>query len=292
MRRKLTLFDYANMLFLVLLGFVCVYPFLNMLFQSLSDGPNVAAGRVYLWPQNFNIEAYKYILTRPHYGIARALWNSFVYSALGTLLAVTITYAGAYSLSRKRLIGRSLIMLAILFTMLFSGGLVPTYLLINSLGMVDTIWVMIVPHAVSVWLLIITRAFLDGQPVELEESAFIDGANDFQIMRKIFLPLSMPIVATIALFYAVGIWNSYLYPLIYLKSPELQPMTVILSKFVIKPDTTGTNLLQSQVEEGIMIYPKNMQAAIVILGMAPILCVYPFVQKYFTKGIYIGAIKG
>lgn len=292
MRRKLTYFDYANMLFLMIVGFAAAYPFLNMVVISLSDGPSVAAGRVYLWPENFNLAAYRHVLTNRHFGVTRGLWNSFVYTSLGTVVSVFVTYLAAYALSRKRLIGRSFIMMFILFTMLFSGGLVPTYLLINGLGLVNTIWVMIIPTAVSVWLLIVTRAFLDGQPVELEESAFIDGANDYQIMTKIFVPLSLPVIATISLFYAVGTWNSYLYPIIYLRNPELQPITVILAKFVIKPDTSGTNQMTTQIYEQFMVYPKNMQSVIIILAMLPILLVYPFIQRYFTKGIYIGAIKG
>ncbi|MNI58955.1 Inner membrane ABC transporter permease protein YcjP [compost metagenome] len=183
-------------------------------------------------------------------------------------------------------------MLLIFFTMIFDGGLIPNYLLMKSLGLVDSIWVMIIPGAISVWLLIIARAFLDTQPVELEEAAFIDGANDWQTMFRIFLPLSMPILATISVFYAVGIWNAYLGPLIYLQDKYLHPIQVILYQLVLDSRSgNGGGLSLVESEDGIL-FPRNLQAAVIFCGMFPILLVYPFAQRYFTKGLLVGSIKG
>lgn len=291
LNKKITLFDVVNIACLLLVATACIYPFINIVAISLSDGPSATAGRVYAWPVNFNTEAYKKVLSNANFGVIRGLLNSILYTTAGTLIAVAVTFLGSYSLSRKRLIGKKWFMMAIFFTMLFGGGMIPEFLLIQQLGMVNTIWAMIVPGAVSVWLLIITRSFLDTQPAELEESAFMDGANDIQIMSRVFVPLSKPVIATIALFYAVGIWNSYLTPIIYLRNPDLHPIQVVLYRYAIAPPLASSPMAPEEMG-GVMVYPKNMQSAIVFMAMFPILLVYPFLQKYFTKGIYIGAIKG
>ncbi len=291
MKKKFVFFDLFNIGLLSIITLICLYPFINIVAVSFSDGTYVMAGKVYFYPLGFTIETYKTLLFNPQIGVARGLWNSLVYSSVGTIVAVLATFITAYCLSRKRFLGRYFFMLLILFTMIFDGGLIPSYLLIKELGMVNTMWVMIIPGAISAWLLILTRSFLDSQPVELEESAFIDGASDFQIMYKVFLPLSAPIVATISLFYAVAIWNNYLTPLIFLQDTALHPIQLILAKLVVKLSPTSSPLV-ARVSNETMLNPKNLQATIIVLGMLPILMLYPFVQKYFTKGIMIGAVKG
>lgn len=292
MRKNLTSFDVVNLTLLLLITLVCLYPFVNILAISLSSGQSVMAGEVFVYPIGFTLEAYKYILTTPNLGVLRGLWNSSLYTVLGTIFAVAMTFITAYCLSRKRFIGRHGFMLLIFFTMIFDGGLIPNYLLIKTLGMVDSIWVMIIPGAISVWLLIIARSFLDTQPVELEEAAFIDGANDWQTMYRIFLPLSLPILATISVFYAVGIWNAYLGPLIYLQDKHLHPIQVILYQLVLDSKSgNGGGLSLVESEDGIL-FPRNLQAAVIFCGMFPILLVYPFAQRYFTKGLLVGSIKG
>ncbi len=176
--------------------------------------------------------------------------------------------------------------------MVFDGGLIPNFLVLKSLGFVNNVLVMIIPSAINVFLLIITRTYLDGQPVELEESAFIDGANDFQIMWKVFLPICAPIIATISLFYAVQIWNAYLLPLIYLQDKSLHPIQLVLQQLVIDTRSGTGALLETITSENTTIFPRNMQAAVIFCGMFPILLVYPFAQKYFTKGLLIGSVKG
>ncbi|WP_135554937.1 carbohydrate ABC transporter permease [Paenibacillus cymbidii] len=291
MNNRLSTFDVVNYSILILIALACAYPFVNIIAVSLSDGAYVQAGKVFLYPRGFNLETYEQILFRNQFGIPRAMYNSVLYAVLGTVVAVSLTYVAAYCLSRQRFVGRHVFMLLIFFTMLFDGGLIPHYLLVKNLGLVGTIWSMVIPGAINVFLLIVTRTFLDTLPVELEESAFIDGANDFRVMRSIFIPLSAPIIATIAVFYAVGIWNAYLSPIIYLQKTKLYPIQVMLYQLTIQPSATSETL-PTVVEGSVLINPVNLRAAIIFIGMFPILLVYPFAQKYFTKGIMLGAIKG
>lgn len=292
MKKTITAFDLCNLTLLSVLAFVCVYPMLNMLAQSLSSGFAVMAGRVFLLPVGLNLDAYRLILVEEGLGVTRGLWNSIIYTFFGASLAVGATYLSAYCLSRKRFIGRHVMLALIVFTMIFGSGLIPTYLVLNALGFVNNRLVMIVPAAISQWLLIITKSFLDSLPDELEESAFMDGANDFRIMHNIYLPLSTPIVATIGVFYAVAIWNSYLTPLIYLRDLDLHPIQVVLHRLVIDTRGDAGHDLSTVIVDGSVVYPRNLQAAVVFVALFPIMMVYPFAQRYFTKGIMLGAIKG
>jgi putative aldouronate transport system permease protein len=288
---KVQLFDYINMVILLLIAILSVYPFVNIMAISLSDGASVASGKVFLIPQGWNIETYKYILNSPRLGVASGLFNSIFYTVFGSLFAVFLTFITAYPLSRTRLKGRNFIVLIFLFTWVFEAGIIPNYIINNALGLVDSRWIMIIPGAINTFLLIITRSFMDNIPIEIEETAFIDGANDIQIMYKLFLPLCKPIVATIAIFYSVTIWNQFLVPMIYLQSQHLQPITVVLYSMIIsggKDATTFENLLVNGVE----LTPQNLHSAAIFLAVIPILFVYPFAQKYFTKGMLLGAVKG
>ncbi|TBL79414.1 carbohydrate ABC transporter permease [Paenibacillus thalictri] len=289
-QRKLYVFDFVNNALLLLLAAVCVYPFFNILSVSLSDGLAVISGKVYGWPVGFNIETYRYILGNPRLGITTGLLNSLFYTVAGTLIAVTLTFITAYALSRKRLKGRYYIMLLFLFTWVFEAGLIPNYLVNNALGLVNSRWVMLIPGAINTFLLIITRSFLDAIPGELEESAFIDGANDLQMLGRIFFPLSTPVLATISVFYAVSIWNAFMVPLIYLQDSKLHPIQLVLYKLIIKRD--GGTSFENLTVNGFQILPNNIEAATIFLAIFPILFVYPFAQKYFTKGMLVGSLKG
>lgn len=291
MRKSVTAFDWLNGGFLIVLAIVCVFPFLNILSVSLSNGNEVTAGRVVAYPVGLNIQTYKYIFTNPTLGISRAVLNSVIYTVCGTLFAVLLTYMTAYPLSRKKFKGRYFIMMAFVMSWIFTAGLIPNYLVQKALGLVNNPLVMIIPGAISTFLLIICRSFLDTLPDELEESAFMDGANDFRIMWSIYLPLSMPVLATIGTFYAIGIWNQFLVPLIYLQDSNLHPIQLILYNLVIKPDPNSTSM-ESTISNGISLIPKNLQAATMVLAIFPIMLVYPFAQRYFTKGMLIGSIKG
>lgn len=289
--KKVSAFDIANTLFLIVVALICIFPFLYILSVSMSDGSEVVAGHVLLFPKGFNIETYKYILTNAKLNIFSGLKNSFLYTILGTIVAVLMTYITAYALSRKRLKGRYIIMMIFLFTWIFEAGLIPSYLVLSSLGFVNSMWVMIIPGAINTFLLIITRSFLDTLPEEIEESAFIDGANDIQIMWRIFLPLSKPVLATIGVFYAINIWNSFLVPLIYLQDKALQPIQLVLYGLIINPDPQSTNF-ENVVRHGHLLLPGNIQAAAIIVAVLPMLFIYPLAQKYFTKGFLVGSVKG
>lgn len=289
-KHKLNWFEPANNTLLILLALICAYPFLNILSVSLSDGLAVITGKVYVWPVGFNIETFKYVLGNTRLGISRGLFNSIFYTVSGTIVAVLLTFVTAYALSRKRLKGRYFIMLLFLFSWIFEAGLVPSYLVNNALGLVNSRWIMILPGAISTFLLIIARSFLDTIPSELEESAFIDGANEWQMLTRIFFPLSTPVLATIGVFYAVNIWNAFMTPLIYLQDQSLHPLQLILYRLIIKPD--GGTSFENLTVNNHQILPDNIEAATIFLAIFPILFVYPFAQKYFTKGMLLGSLKG
>jgi putative aldouronate transport system permease protein len=289
-KQRFDFFEIVNNGLLLLLALVCVYPFLNVLSVSLSDGLAVITGKVYIWPIGFNIETYRYILGNSRLGITLGLMNSLYYTVTGTLVAIMLTFITAYALSRKRLKGRYFIMMVFLLTWVFEAGLIPSYLVNNALGLVNSRWIMILPGAISTFLLIITRSFLDAVPSELEESALIDGANDWQMLWRIFFPLSTPVLATIGVFYAVSIWNAFMVPLIYLQDRNLHPIQLILYNLIIKPD--GGTSFENLSVNGFQILPNNIEAATIFLAIFPILFVYPFAQKYFTKGMLLGSLKG
>lgn len=291
MRTKLHGFDYINMSVLTLVSIACIYPLWNIFAVSLSDGIHVAASKVYLIPKGLNIETFKYVLNNPRLGVSLGLWNSFVYTVVGTFVAVLATFITAYPLSKKRLAGRKIIMHIFVFTFVFEAGIIPNFIVYKSLGLVNSFWVMIIPGAINTFLLIIMRSFLDALPEELEESAYMDGANDLQTMWKIYFPLARPAIATLSIFYAVSIWNQYLMPMIYLQKQSLKPITVVLYNLIVSGSKDGTSL-ESMTVNGVQLLPQNLQAAAIFLSVAPILIVYPFAQKYFTKGMLIGAVKG
>ncbi|WP_276356259.1 carbohydrate ABC transporter permease [Cohnella caldifontis] len=291
MKTKLRGFDYFNIVVLILVSIICVYPLWNILAVSLSDGIYAAASKVYLIPKGWNVETYRYVLNNPRLGVSQGLWNSFAYTVVGTLVAVILTFLTAYPLSKKRLVGRKTIMLIFVFTFVFEAGIIPNFIVYKSLGLVNSFWVMIIPNAVNTFLLIIMRSFLDALPEELEESAYIDGANDLQTMWKIYFPLARPAIATVCVFYSVAIWNQYLVPAIYLQKQSLKPITVVLYNLIVAGSKDGTSLESIRVH-GVQLLPQNLQAAAIFLSVAPILVVYPFAQKYFTKGMLIGSVKG
>lgn len=290
MRKKISLFDICNNLFLLLIALVCTYPFLYIFFLSISDGRSIVNGDVIFLPKHINFEAYQYIFSTPSLSIFRGLLNSGIYTVVGTIVALLVTYMTAYVLSRQQIKGRFIIMSLFVFTWVFEAGIIPAYIVLNKLGFVDNWLVMIIPNAINVQFLIITKTFLDGLPPELEEAAKIDGANDFQIMSRVFLAISKPILATIGVFYAVFIWNQYLMPQIYLQSPELQTIQVLLKKLVISSGDSNT-AFRTIIQDGIMLNPSNLKAAAIFVAMMPIVLIYPFVQKYFKKGILIGSVK-
>ncbi|MGM7719805.1 carbohydrate ABC transporter permease [Metabacillus sp. Hm71] len=283
------LFDYGNTIFLILLSIITLYPLLYILFASVSDPTYVAQNRgIMLAPKDFTIEAYTMVFKNPM--IVSSYLNTLFYVVVGTALNIFLTSLGAYALSRKNVMWGNLIMFMIVFTMFFEGGLIPSYLLVSELNMIDTRWALIFPTAVSAFNLIIMRTAFQGIPASLEESARIDGANDFTILFKIILPLSLPVVSVMILFYGVYHWNSWFPAMIYLQDRELFPVQLILREILIANDTSSMTSGVGSVDA--IPIGETVKYATIVVATLPILCLYPFLQKYFVKGVMIGGIKG
>jgi putative aldouronate transport system permease protein len=285
---KFHLSDFLIMLFLVILCLTCILPFLHLLAKSVSGETYVVAKQVYFWPKGFNLDAYISVWQDGR------ITHSFVYSvimtAIFTILGMVCCIAAAYPLSKRRLKGRGVIAFLLMVPMYFSAGLIPNYLLMKSYGLLDSMWVLIWPLIFSPYNMLIMKNFFQSSiPDSLEESAFLDGASNIQILFKIVLPLSKPILATIALFYAVGRWNAYADAIYYIKTESLMPVQQILSRMVSSASSSQTMALEAVVNT---TTPEILQSAAIMFVTIPIICIYPFVQKYFVKGVMIGAVKG
>ncbi len=260
-----------------------------MVIVSLSDGKAVLSSLVKLWPVNITLDTYKVVVRDS--SILSGYKNSILYTVCGTLVNLVMSTLCAYPLSRPVLPGKRLVMRIIVFTMFFSGGMIPSYLVINQLGMIDTVWVMIIPGAISTYNMIVMRTFFMGIPESLHESAALDGANDLQVLVRIVLPLSKSILATMLLFYAVGHWNAYVNALLYLNKKAMFPLQSILRNMVVDGQFTEAQTQVGSVSSFTVI-ETTMKYATIVVSTLPILLIYPFVQKYFVKGVMIGSIKG
>lgn len=289
MKKRICLFDIVNTIILSLVGLVCVVPFLYTFFTAISDGVFLTKGEVTFFPKGVNLESFIYVFTNPRFDVMTGVRNSAIYTIIGTIFSVLLTYSTAYVLTRPRIKFRYFIMSIFILTWVFDAGMIPRYIAYSSLGFIDNIWVMIIPDAINTQYLIITKAYLESMPKELEEAAIVDGANDFAILSKVFLPITKPIIATIALFNGVAIWNQYLVPQMFLKTKELKTIQQVLANVTIS--TEGTTFANTIIN-GISLNQQNMKAAAIIIAMLPIVIAYPFVQKYFRNGILIGSVKG
>ncbi|MDQ0060559.1 carbohydrate ABC transporter permease [Paenibacillus harenae] len=281
-------FHWVNYLVLALCAYATLFPFVNIIAVSFSSSRAINAAEVFMWPIEFNMNAYVNLLKDGQ--LLVAMKNTALITLVGTALNMLFTIMAAYPLSKSRLRGRNFMLMAILFTMLFSGGLIPNFLLINSLGLVNTYWALWLPALISAYNMFVMKSFLEGLPDELEESAQIDGAGDATILWKIVLPLSKPVIAALTLFYAVGWWNSYMNVLIYIRNTDKLSLMVKLHQMIalVSPDMlrSGEGLMQT------VITPEGIRAAAVVIAITPILCVYPFLQKHFIKGVLLGSVKG
>lgn len=274
---------------------IVAYPLLNMLASSFSDPRAVTSGRVYLWPVDFSLMGYTTILKD------KSVWtgygNTIYYTAAGTLLSTFLTLLAAYPLSRRDFKPANVCMMLFTFTMFFSGGLIPSYLLINRLGMVNTRWAMILPGALSVYNIILARTFIRSTiPTELIEAIQIDGCSDFRFFAAFVLPLSKAIIAVVALFYGVGVWNSYFNALIYLNDKSLYPLQMVLREILVQNKIDAGVLAQGTVDVKDIAVKQSLyellKYSLIVVASVPVLCIYPFIQKYFVKGVMIGSIKG
>ncbi|WP_432948338.1 carbohydrate ABC transporter permease [Kribbella sp. CA-253562] len=265
-------------------------PLIYIVASSFSSASAVSAGRVLLWPVEPSLRAYQEALGDP--AIVRGYVNSIIYAVGGTLISVSLTIAIAYPLSRSTFFGRNVIMTGLIFTMLFSGGLIPTYLVVQDLHMLDTRWAMVIPSAIGVWQVIIARTFFRSTiPDELYEAATLDGASDLRFLWSVVLPLSKPVIAVIALMYVIFQWNSYFDALVYLKDPSLYPLQIVLRNVLIlnKSGADAADLagkLEQQQLANVLKY------ALIVISTLPVLVIYPFVARHFTKGVMVGAVKG
>ncbi|MFZ4895600.1 carbohydrate ABC transporter permease [Plantibacter sp. Mn2098] len=267
---------------------VVLLPIINIVASSLSSPAAVSSGRVLFWPVDFSLRGYEVALSDPQ--ILTGFANSVFYTVAGTFVSVVLTIAIAYPLSRKNLWGRGFITSGIIFTMLFAGGLIPAYLVVQSLGMLDTRWAMILPQAVGVWQVIIAMVFFRSSiPEELFEAAELDGAGDLKVLWRIVLPLSRPLIAVIALMYAITQWNSYFDALLYLRSSELYPLQLVLRNILILNNSGGGDIANQMERQQLA---DLLKYSLIVVSTVPMMIVYPFVAKFFTKGIMIGAVKG
>lgn len=274
----------------MLLMLIVLYPLYVIIISSVSDPNSVNAGQVWLLPKGITFEGYERIFQDER--IWMGYRNSLLYTTLGTGINVVLTLTGGYALSRN-LVGRNWFMFLIVFTMFFSGGLIPSYLFIKELGMYNTIWSQVIPTAVGAWNIIITRTFFSTTiPNELHEAAEMDGCSDAVFFWKIVLPLSTPIIAVMVLFSAVGHWNSYFQALIYLREEALYPLQIVLREILIVNETQENTLTIAQSDSEMLRIVDVMKYGIIIVACLPVLVLYPFLQRYFVKGVMIGSIKG
>jgi putative aldouronate transport system permease protein len=277
-------------LFLVVVLLIVLYPMVYIVSASFSSPLAVTAGKVWLYPVDVSLRGYEVTFQNPQ--IVTGYLNSLFYTVAGTFISVVLTVFVAYPLSRRDLYGSNVLMLLITFTLIFSGGLIPTYLVVRQLGIIDTRWALLIPQAVAAFQVIVARTFFRSAiPDELVEAAELDGCNDLQFLRWVVLPLSKPIIAVLALMYAVSQWNGYFDALIYLKSSDLQPLQLVLRNILIL-NTTSSGSMDAAAMAQRRQLADLLKYCLVVVGSVPVLLIYPFVQRYFVKGVLIGSVKG
>jgi putative aldouronate transport system permease protein len=277
-------------LFLAVVLVIVLYPLVYIVSASFSDPIAVTSGKVWLFPVDFSLRGYEVTFQNPQ--ILTGYMNSLFYTVFGTLISVVLTVFVAYPLSRRDLYGANVLMFLITFTLIFSGGLIPTYLVVKQVGLIDTRWALLIPQAVAAFQVIIARTFFRSAiPDELVEAAELDGCNDLQFLWKVVLPLSKPIIAVLALMYAVSQWNGYFDALLYLKSADLQPLQLVLRNILIL-NTTSSGSMDATAMAQRQQLADLLKYCLVVVASVPVLLIYPFVQRYFVKGMLIGSIKG
>ncbi|WP_433167008.1 carbohydrate ABC transporter permease [Kribbella sp. CA-247076] len=284
------MFMFCVYLLLTVFLLIVLLPLVYIVASSFSSPEAVSSGRVLFWPVEFSLRGYEAVFENPQ--VLRGYANSLFYTVVGTLVSVVMTIAIAYPMSRRTLVGRNLVMSLILFTMLFTGGLIPTYLVVQQAGLLDTRWALIVPQAIGVWQVIIARTYFRTViPEELVEASQLDGCGDLRFLWSVVIPLAKPMIAVIALMYAIFQWNSYFDALIYLKNPDLFPLQIVLRNILILNTYSGGAIDASVVLQRQQL-ADLLKYSLIVVASVPVLLIYPFVARYFTKGIMIGAVKG
>lgn len=280
------LFNLVNYGLLLLIALACLIPFVNVVASSFASTEEVVRKKLVLFPTTFSLDAYRYIFSTPT--IFKGLGVSAGTTLVGTLVSMVLTVLMAYGLSRKYLAGRNSINFIVVLSMLFSGGMIPTFLVVKSVGLINSYWSLIIPVAINAFNLIIMRNFFQALPESLEESAKIDGANDFGILWKIMLPLALPSIATISLFYGVTYWNTYMNAILYLNDSEKWPLQILLRQIVI----VSSGMQGENTSVDVIPPAQTIKMAVIVVATVPMLAAYPVVQKHFTKGALLGAVKG
>lgn len=282
------LLDIFVHLFLILMSLAMLLPLANVFSKAVSEEWAIISGKVGIFPIGFQLDTMMGVISSQTF--VRAFLISAIVTFTGTVLSILTTAVTAYPLSKRQLPGISFIMLLFVFTMLFSGGMIPNYLLMRSLHLINNLWVLILPGLISVFNMLVIKSYYEGLPEALEESARIDGAKTYTILFRIILPLCLPVIATIALFYAVGYWNDFFGPMLYINDSSLKTLQLYLRDVVMDADTS--NATNKSMDDMMNMSPEGIRAATVVASTVPILLVYPFLQKYFIKGVLIGSVKG
>ncbi len=283
--RKFSLFDGINAIILTLVACATLYPVLYITAVSLSDTASVSQGTIWLLPKGFNFEAYAEVLKDDK--IPRSYLNTILYTTLGTSINLLMTAIAAYPLANRNFVFRKFWMFMIVVTMFLNPGIIPNYLIVQQLGMIDTVWALVIPNAIWTFELIILKSFYENMSTQIREAALIDGASEYRILFNIVIPLSKPALASIGLFYFMGHWNSFFLPMIYLNDQMMYPLQVVLRGMLIFNEGSTAGLVDKAA-----LAPQAMKNATIVLAMIPVLCVYPFAQKYFAKGVMLGSEKG
>lgn len=286
--KKVTAFDVVLVILMILLSAIFIYPLLNMLALSFSDSQELKSLPVYLMPKGFSLESYKALLNDSR--TILYYWNTIQYAAVGTVIMLLTTSLMAYPLSIPSMRGRKLVSILLTITMFFGGGLIPYYVTIMQLGMIDSFWVMVIPGAISAYNVIVFKTFFMSIPESLRESAGLDGAGHFRILFQIILPLSKAVIATFALFSIVGYWNDYMTALLYLRDNTKYPIQLLMRRLLVLMDYKDASTAQL-LKDYRAISSRTTKAAATIITVVPVLCVYPFMQKHFAKGVLVGSIK-
>lgn len=289
---KKTLSDWSLDFFvyfvLLLSGLATLLPLANILSKSISDESAVVSGKVGILPVGFQLDTMKYVVSSSQF--LHSIGISLLITIVGTVLAILVTALTAYPLSKRHLPGISFIMLLFIFTMMFNGGIIPNYLLMKKLHLINSLWSLMLPALISVFNMLVIKSYYESLPEALEESAKMDGARNFTILFRIILPLSVPVIATIALFYAVYFWNDYFHPMLYINDASLKPLQLYLRDIVLNADSS--NALNKSTDDLMNTSPEGVRSATVIASIIPMLLVYPYLQKHFVKGVLIGSVKG
>ncbi|MFB9275665.1 carbohydrate ABC transporter permease [Cohnella cellulosilytica] len=282
------LFHTVNILFILFVIAAALLPFLNVLATSFSSSAAVIANKVTVFPVDFSLDTYATVFDNPY--IWGAYRNTILYTVLFVCSSIVLTTLAAYPLSKRGLLFRKIIMFYIVFTMIFSGGLIPLYLVVKAVGLINSMWAVILPYSLTVFSIMLLRTFFESLPVELEEAAKIDGMGDLGIMLKVFIPLAVPIYATLVLIFAIDQWNSFFPALLYLNHREMYPLQMVLRDIVLIGNMDSYREFTEDVTQ--LPVTQSLKAATIIVVITPIIMIYPFLQKYFMKGMMIGAVKG